>query len=81
MPFKPGTRLALYTDGIVESENSRAEEFGRERLSAVLRSNHGDAQELIRRAMDAVEHWRGREHEQADDLTLLVAEYKPSGQA
>ncbi len=81
VPFKPGTRLALYTDGIVESENSRAEEFGRERLSAVLRSNHGDAQELIRRAMDAVEHWRGREHEQADDLTLLVAEYKPSGQA
>ena len=77
VPFKPGTRIALYTDGIVESENSRAEEFGRERLSAVLRSNHGDAHELIRRAMDAVETWRGRENEQADDLTLLVAEYKP----
>ncbi len=77
--FGKGDRLAMYTDGIVESENSRAEEFGRERLGGVLRSNHGDPRELIRRAMEAVESWRGREHEQADDLTLLVAEYKPLG--
>lgn len=78
VPFKPGARLALYTDGVVESENTRAEEFGRERLSAVLRSNHGNAQELIDRAMRAVEHWRGPEREQTDDLTLLIAEYKSS---
>lgn len=79
VPFKPGARLALYTDGIVESENSRDEEFGRDRLGDVLRSHQGDTGELVRETMQAVENWRGREREQADDLTLLIAEHVGNG--
>ncbi len=75
VPFQRGARLAMYTDGIVESENARAEEFGRDRLSDVLRAQNGSSSELLRNAMTSVESWRGHEREQADDLTLLVAEW------
>jgi sigma-B regulation protein RsbU (phosphoserine phosphatase) len=75
VPFRRGARLAMYTDGIVESENTSAEEFGKDRLSRILARQNGNAGELLRVVMNAVEQWRGSHREQSDDLTLLVAEY------
>jgi phosphoserine phosphatase RsbU/P len=75
VPFAPGDRLAMYTDGIVESENALEEEFGRDRLSAILQEKNGSAADLLGNAMLAVERWHGATREQSDDLTLLIAEH------
>lgn len=72
-PLVRGDRLLLYTDGIVEAADARQEEFGRERLGALLRESagmaHGSAADLI---MSAVQRWAVS---QEDDLTLLVCDY------
>lgn len=75
VPFSPGDRLAMYTDGITESENAQQEEFGRPRLSQILQGANGSAPQLLTHAITAVEQWRGPAREQADDLTLVIAEY------
>ena len=75
VPFAHGDRLAMYTDGIVESENVGAEEFGSGRLSEILKSHGRNSSEILHTAMASVEQWRGREREQTDDLTLLIAQY------
>lgn len=67
----PGDRLVLYTDGVAEAEDGRQEQFGEDRLLAMV----GDgialpAAELVRRIEAAVQdHCNG---EPQDDLTLLV---------
>lgn len=67
----PGDRLVLYTDGVAEAEDGRQEQFGEDRLLALV----GDgialpAAELVRRIEAAVQdHCNG---EPQDDLTLLV---------
>jgi sigma-B regulation protein RsbU (phosphoserine phosphatase) len=75
IPFSRGDRLAMYTDGIVESENLSGEEFGSTRLSEVLRKNNGNANALLSAAISSVERWRGADREQSDDLTLLIAQH------
>ena len=68
----PGDTLALYTDGITESFNSRGEEFGQERLIGALRRNRAlPAQELLASVVEEVHEFMP--HEQGDDITLIVA--------
>jgi len=67
-----GDSLALYTDGITESFNADAEEFGEGRLIETLQRNR----ELSSRALlDAViaEVREFSPQEQRDDITLIVA--------
>lgn len=67
-----GDILALYTDGITESFNSGGEEFGEQRLIAVLRRHHEScAHELLAEIVEEVR--RFSPGEQYDDITLIVA--------
>ena len=51
-----GDILVLYTDGITEAENSQGEEFGMERLSAVIRRDSSmSAEELMNRIFQSAE--------------------------
>ncbi len=70
--LKPGDFLVLYSDGIVEGKNSRGDDYGEERLMAVLTGNaRRAARELIEAVMeDLNQHRRGAA--QSDDVTLLV---------
>jgi sigma-B regulation protein RsbU (phosphoserine phosphatase) len=72
-PLMPGDRFLLYTDGIVEAADRRQEEFGEERLCALLRKSgglaHAEAADLI---LSAVQQWATA---QDDDMTLLVCDY------
>jgi sigma-B regulation protein RsbU (phosphoserine phosphatase) len=72
VPMGPGDLLFLYTDGITEAANAEGEEFGSERLEALLRQCRGlPLRELLQqldRTMDAFT--AGTPH--GDDRTVLV---------
>lgn len=73
LPLVPGDRLLLYTDGILEAMDARREEFGPQRLQALVRECAGrtptEAADLI---LSTVQGWAVS---QEDDLTLLVCDY------
>lgn len=70
--LEPGDVLALYTDGVVEVMNARAEEFGRERLEGVLGHCAGLGVEgIVRAVVEATRAFSGRD-EYDDDFTLVV---------
>jgi sigma-B regulation protein RsbU (phosphoserine phosphatase) len=74
--LQPGETLIFYTDGITEATNPGEEEFGVERLSAVIRANAKLSAEALRNAIyEAVLHFAG-DAAQADDLTLVVVKVK-----
>jgi phosphoserine phosphatase RsbU/P len=68
----PGDALLLYTDGITEALNAEGEEFGEERLLEAARQHRElSVPELL--AAVAEQARRFSPHEQADDITLIVA--------
>jgi sigma-B regulation protein RsbU (phosphoserine phosphatase) len=71
LPFAPGDRLALFTDGVTEARNAAGEEYGEARLTEFLRRHRGlRAEELRARLMEDVQRYCGSSFE--DDATVLV---------
>ncbi len=69
--LQPGELLLLYTDGLLEASNGEQEEFGRERLVALVRKiHHQPAETLIESIRRAVEDFQDSVQ---DDLTLIAA--------
>ena len=67
-----GDILVLYTDGITEAENSQREEFGMERLSAVIRRDSSlSAESLMNNIFQSAEDFC-QEVGFNDDATLLI---------
>jgi sigma-B regulation protein RsbU (phosphoserine phosphatase) len=68
----PGDLLALYTDGVTEAFSDDDEEFGEQRLIAVLEAHrHAPVGEIVDAVTGAVGAFSGSE--QDDDLTVVVA--------
>ncbi len=68
----PGDFIFLFTDGISETMDDSEEEYGEERLIAVLQSNRGiHPEEIIRRALDDLHTFQPVGHAQ-DDRTIVV---------
>ena len=65
-----GNTLFVYTDGINEAENIHKEQFGDDRLQALLRRDLGDAQHTSESVHRAVEEFVGGA-EPSDDLTKM----------
>ena len=65
-----GKTLFVYTDGINEAENIHKEQFGDERLQALLKQDLGDARRTSEAIHKAVEDFVG-EAEPSDDLTKM----------
>lgn len=67
----PGDVLLIFTDGLVEAENEREEEYDEPRMLETLASSHGSAQEILTRLMSSVDAFVGstRQH---DDITCMV---------
>lgn len=67
-----GDMLVLHTDGIIESENSAGEQFGNDRLCAIIQARRSEPPQVI---IDAVLHkvsiFRGATP-QEDDVTMIV---------
>jgi sigma-B regulation protein RsbU (phosphoserine phosphatase) len=73
--FAAGDRLVLFTDGVTEVSGAAGEEFGEERLVAVLLENrHLTAPELQERILAEVAKFSGGHFE--DDATLVVVAVK-----
>ena len=74
--LKPGDRIVLYTDGVTEAQNDAGDFFGRKRLrEAVQRAGGADCAELHATIQKAILDFTAGA-EQADDLTLVVMEYR-----
>jgi serine phosphatase RsbU (regulator of sigma subunit) len=72
----PGDMLIVVTDGFYEWENPDGQEFGLQRLEAVVRECRDcGAEEMISRLRSAVERFCGGT-EQKDDLTAVVLRRK-----
>jgi len=71
----PGDTLFTYTDALLETRTADGEEFGEQRVLALLADERGgDARRLVDTAVDAVRGFRaGR---LADDLTVLALVWK-----
>jgi len=63
-------RLLLYTDGVSEAANDAGEEFGTERLAAMLNDNVATLPERWRAIMESVRDHAGGQF--SDDATLLL---------
>ncbi len=64
-------RVVLYTDGILEAENSQEEEFGQDRLVRTLRDHCQESvQTELDSVVDEVRRWTGKSS-LADDVSLL----------
>jgi sigma-B regulation protein RsbU (phosphoserine phosphatase) len=70
-----GDLLVLYTDGITEVINVEEEEFGEERLEALIINNAGrPAEEIADLVLDAISAFAG-EQDLFDDATLVVIKH------
>jgi sigma-B regulation protein RsbU (phosphoserine phosphatase) len=68
----PGDVLLVFTDGVPEAHNPENEEFGDDRLQALLRQTaHLHADEISARIAAEMKNWI-RDAEQYDDLTYIV---------
>jgi serine phosphatase RsbU (regulator of sigma subunit)/catechol 2,3-dioxygenase-like lactoylglutathione lyase family enzyme len=68
----PGDAVLLYTDGVTEALNGEGEEFGEERLLEAARQHRGlSPPELLAAVAEQAREFSP--HEQADDITLMVA--------
>ena len=77
--LEPGDTLFLYTDGVSEAMNDRAEEFGMERLGQLFVDRPPtDAKETTMAVFKAVHAFAG-ETPQSDDITCLTLHRGESG--
>jgi hypothetical protein len=69
----PGDLLVLYSDGVVEAENARGEQFDEDRLIAAVRENATRSSAEIRDEILRRVHVFLDKEPALDDLTLIVA--------
>ncbi|MGD9252680.1 MAG: PP2C family protein-serine/threonine phosphatase, partial [Holophagae bacterium] len=75
-PLPPGSRVVLYSDGLVEAVSESGEPFGYERLNALVAGTASSSgSEIVETVRHALAEHVG-DVPLADDLTLLVIERK-----
>jgi len=73
--IKPGDRIILYTDCIIETRNSSNELFGEERFHQYIREHSGKKAEIFVNSLPShLEEWAGNRGHFEDDLTLVVVD-------
>jgi len=73
IPLCPGDRLLLYTDGVIEPENTKGTPFGDSQLEqVVLGAQMCQPSELTDRLLTEIRAWQPALMSQQDDITLIV---------
>lgn len=76
--LEPASLLVAYTDGLTEARGPNREEFGEDRLRAVIAARAGEhPTNLISTCMDAVHDFA--QGEANDDLTIVAVRWLPRG--
>jgi sigma-B regulation protein RsbU (phosphoserine phosphatase) len=74
--LKSGDHLVLFTDGVMEALNTKGEEFGEERLRAVLQQNAtASTEQILVQLQDAIATFSANTP-QHDDITMMILGYK-----
>jgi sigma-B regulation protein RsbU (phosphoserine phosphatase) len=75
MQIRPGDRFLLYTDGLVEPENSTGDSFGDCKLEQVVRENQSRSpSEFVDQLLSEIRLWQPTSDAQQDDITLIVVD-------
>ncbi len=75
LEFMPGDIILMYTDGITEAMNDRQEEFGEERLIALVNKHKNrPVYELRQLIIESVQKFSGKEALE-DDMTLVICKF------
>ena len=69
----PGDMILLYTDALVESKNPDGEEFGMERVRAILSQRQWDPKSIIDELISQLFEFTGTSTLD-DDLTIIVSQ-------
>lgn len=72
LELRPGDLLCLYSDGVTEAASRSGEEYGQDRLQALLRRHLATPLPELRAALDAEMREIGRGLPQGDDQTVLL---------
>ena len=72
----PGDKIVIYSDGVTEAENLQAEFFGKQRLRDVVVARRADSCRALHDAVAAAVAAFTESAPQADDITLVVIEYR-----
>jgi len=75
-----GDAFVLHSDGVYETRNAAGEEYGLERLAAVVRDHDGTAESLRDAILADLAAFRGNA-EAEDDVTVVVAQFIPRADA
>jgi len=78
LPFRPGDRCILYTDGVLEAKNVAQEEFGSSRFLGFLEGQaHLAAGPLVDASLAELTRWSGKSEGAAreDDITLIAVDF------
>ncbi|HZQ10322.1 MAG TPA: PP2C family protein-serine/threonine phosphatase, partial [Anaerolineae bacterium] len=72
LSLTPGTTMLLITDGVTEALNAQTEQFGTERIEAVLAARgNTSAQELVNALIGEIARFRGNAPVH-DDVTIVA---------
>ncbi len=73
MQICAGDRLLLYTDGLIELENSKGDSLGDSRLEGVIRESQSRSpSDLVDQLLSEIRLWQPAAQGQQDDITLGV---------
>jgi sigma-B regulation protein RsbU (phosphoserine phosphatase) len=77
MRISAGDRFLLYTDGVIEPENSKGKAFGDSKLKqVVLEAQMRPPSELVDRLLTEIRSWQPASLAQKDDITLVVIDVR-----
>lgn len=77
LQLSPGDKVAIYSDGLTETENSKGEFFGAEGVRTCARDHFRDTASELHDALLAAQERFSEGGAVADDITVLVLEYAP----
>lgn len=79
LELAPGEALMIYSDGVTDAQSPAGEEFGMDRLLALMRTlAGGTAQQICDGVLEAI-HQFVEAAPQYDDITVMVARRAPDG--
>src|SRR4029078_13447438 len=67
-----GDMLIMVSDGILESRDSRGNEYGLTRLSRRIRTARGNVDDVIKSILADIESHAGEPRQQGDDMTIVA---------